>query len=104
MVQRHRKTVPRTANPRSELERPSSSLRLASQPLPPPPELGRRIFALVCDKPFHQALPSLGMVIACLLLTEARDPVEAVDDFAVLLRQLVVDARRKGLADAASPN
>jgi hypothetical protein len=44
------------------------------------------------------------MVIACLLLTEARDPVEAVDDFAVLLRQLVVDARRKGLADAASPN
>ena len=105
MVQRRRRTVPGGANPRGKPERPHLPVPLIGQhPLTGPPELGRRIFELVYDQPFEEAIPSLGMVIVCLLLAETRDPVEAADAFAVLLRQLVADARRKGSDDATSLN
>jgi hypothetical protein len=104
MTQRRRKAVPRTVVARSEVDSQGRFGLVARQDPTPPPGLGSRIFELVYDRPLDEAVPNLGSVLVCLLLAEAKDPLQAVDDLAVLLRRLVVDAQRRGPARWTAPN
>ncbi|MEW5983457.1 MAG: hypothetical protein AB1806_13975 [Acidobacteriota bacterium] len=54
-----------------------------------------RVFRLVLFEPFEDALPSLGQVLAVLLLANSDDPVAAVDEFARIVKQTIVDAKAR---------
>ena len=57
-----------------------------------PPSLGGRIFQTVCDEPLEDAIASPGKVAVCLLLADARDPLEALDGFALQVREMLIAA------------
>ena len=60
----------------------------------PAPELGARIIHLIEHEPFEEVAASLGLVLVCLLLSGAENPVEAFDGLTLRLRQALDEGRK----------
>ena len=90
---------PATATPISPFPNggPAPCPRITDEPrtASAPPPLAKRIRQLVSTEPFEDAIASMGMVSVFLLLSEATDPLQALDGLAAKMRQMLIEAKRK---------